>query len=102
MPEPLTITLGLFPAMQIALARAAQDFLGKVVGIHGVAAAYHDGQPAVALLGVTPAPPPLPPIPGRLTVIVDGVPHAFSLVWIQTAPRVDWVVTTGNEVVVDG
>jgi hypothetical protein len=104
MPDALAAhaaATGAPPIIQVAIARVVRDFLGRVVGMHGVAPALYAGEPAVALLGVTPQPPALPPIPGRLVLIVDGVKHAVPLVWIQTAPtRPGSIVATGNEVVV--
>jgi hypothetical protein len=100
-PAAHAAAMGAPPVIQVAIARVVRDFLGRVVGMHGVAPAIYNGEPAVALLGVTPRPPALPPIPGQLVLIVDGVRHAIPLVWIRTAPtRPGSIVSTGNEVVV--
>lgn len=90
------------PPLEIAKGRITADFLGKVVGLHGVATALYNNQPAVALLGITRRPPADAAIPGALNVIVDGVRHTFPLVWIQTSPKQGAIVCTGNEVVSHG
>lgn len=70
--------------LMVAQGAVAQDFLGKVPGMHGVAMGSLDGKPAIMLTGMTPRPPVSHRIPERLVITIQGEKYAVPLVWIQT------------------